>query len=43
MSNPIVLSMAFVAFASLVQFLLKWDRRDRLRFASLQSDFAAEF
>jgi predicted DCC family thiol-disulfide oxidoreductase YuxK len=42
MSNPIVLYDGVCALCNrIVQFLLKRDRRDRLRFASLQSDFAA--
>ena len=42
MSNPIVLYDGVCAFCNrIVQFLLKRDRRDRLRFASLQSEFAA--
>jgi predicted DCC family thiol-disulfide oxidoreductase YuxK len=42
MSNPIVLYDGVCGLCNrLVQFLLKRDRRDRLRFASLQSDFAA--
>jgi len=43
MSNPIVLYDGVCGLCNrLVQFLLKHDRRDRLRYASLQSDFAAE-
>ena len=42
MSNPIVLYDGVCALCNrIVQFLLKRDRRDLLRFASLQSDFAA--
>lgn len=42
MSNPIVLYDGVCGLCNrLVQFLLKHDRRDRLRYASLQSDFAA--
>jgi predicted DCC family thiol-disulfide oxidoreductase YuxK len=42
MSNPIVLYDGVCGLCNrLVQFLLQRDRRDRLRFASLQSDFAA--
>jgi len=42
MSNPIVLYDGVCGLCNrLVQFLLKRDRRDRLRFASLQSDFAS--
>ena len=41
-SNPIVLYDGVCGLCNhAVQFLLKRDRRDRLRFASLQSDFAA--
>jgi predicted DCC family thiol-disulfide oxidoreductase YuxK len=40
-SNPIVLYDGVCGLCNrLVQFLLKRDRKDRLRFASLQSDFA---
>jgi predicted DCC family thiol-disulfide oxidoreductase YuxK len=43
MSNPIVLYDGVCGLCNrLVQFLLKHDRHDRLRFASLQSDFASE-
>ncbi len=42
MSNPIVLYDGVCGLCNrLVQFLLRHDRHDRLRFASLQSDFAA--
>ncbi|HXD31998.1 MAG TPA: DCC1-like thiol-disulfide oxidoreductase family protein [Pyrinomonadaceae bacterium] len=42
MSNPIVLYDGVCGLCNrLVQFLLKHDRRDRLRYASLQSDFAS--
>ena len=42
MSNPIVLYDGVCALCNrIVKFLLQRDRRDRLRFASLQSDFAA--
>lgn len=42
MSKPIVLYDGVCGLCNrLVQFLLKRDRRDRLRFASLQSDFTA--
>ena len=42
-SNPIVLYDGVCGLCNrAVQFLLKRDRHDRLRFASLQSDFAAE-
>ena len=42
MSNPIVLYDGVCALCNrIVQFLLKRDQHDRLRFASLQSDFAA--
>jgi predicted DCC family thiol-disulfide oxidoreductase YuxK len=42
MSNPIVLYDGVCGLCNrLVQFLLKRDSHDRLRFASLQSDFAA--
>ncbi len=41
-SNPIILYDGVCGLCNrLVQFLLKRDRRDRLRFASLQSEFAA--
>ena len=41
-SNPIVLYDGICGLCNrAVQFLLKRDRHDRLRFASLQSDFAA--
>ena len=41
-SNPIVLYDGVCGLCNrLVQFLLKRDNRDRLRFASLQSEFAA--
>ncbi len=41
-SKPIVLYDGVCGLCNrAVQFLLKRDRRDRLRFASLQSDFAA--
>ena len=41
-SNPIVLYDGVCGLCNgAVQFLLKRDRGDRLRFASLQSDFAA--
>ena len=41
-SNPIILYDGVCGLCnSLVQFLLKRDREGRLRFASLQSDFAA--
>ena len=41
--NPIVLYDGVCALCNrLVQFLLKRDNRKRLRFASLQSDFAAK-
>jgi len=41
-SNPIVLYDGVCGLCNrAVQFLLKRDRHDRLRFASLQSDFAA--
>src|ERR1700687_4021423 len=40
-SNPIILYDGVCVFCNRgVQFLLKRDRHDRLRFASLQSDFA---
>jgi len=40
--NPIILYDGVCGLCNrLVQFLLKRDRRDRLRFASLQSEFAA--
>jgi predicted DCC family thiol-disulfide oxidoreductase YuxK len=42
MSNPIVLYDGVCGLCNRgVQFLLKRDRHDRLRFAALQSDFAA--
>ena len=42
-SNPIILYDGVCGLCnSLVQFLLKHDRQGRLRFASLQSDFAAK-
>jgi predicted DCC family thiol-disulfide oxidoreductase YuxK len=42
MTTPIVLYDGVCGLCNrLVQFLLKRDRHDRLRFASLQSDFAA--
>ena len=42
MTNPIVLYDGVCGLCNrLIQFLLKRDRRDRLRYASLQSDFAA--
>jgi predicted DCC family thiol-disulfide oxidoreductase YuxK len=42
MSKPIVLYDGVCGLCNrLVQFLLKRDRQDRLRFASLQSDFSA--
>ncbi len=42
MANPIVLYDGVCGLCNrLVQFLLKRDMHDRLRFASLQSDFAA--
>ena len=42
MSNPIVLYDGVCGLCNrAVQFLLQRDRHDRLRFASLQSDFAA--
>jgi predicted DCC family thiol-disulfide oxidoreductase YuxK len=41
-NNPIVLYDGVCGLCNrLVQFLLKHDKHDRLRFASLQSDFAA--
>src|ERR1700682_4778136 len=41
MSNPIVLYDGVCGLCNrLTQFLLKRDRHDRLRFASLQSEFA---
>jgi len=41
-NNPIVLYDGVCGLCNrLVQFLLKHDKNDRLRFASLQSDFAA--
>ena len=43
MSNPIVLYDGVCGLCNrAVQFLLKRDRRDRFRFATLQSDFAAK-
>jgi predicted DCC family thiol-disulfide oxidoreductase YuxK len=42
-SGPIILYDGVCGLCnSLVQFLLKHDKRSRLRFASLQSDFAAK-
>ena len=42
MSNPIVLYDGVCGLCNrLTQFLLKHDRHDRLRYASLQSEFAA--
>ncbi len=42
-SNPIVLYDGVCGLCNrAVQFLLKRDRHDRLRFASLQSEFAAQ-
>jgi predicted DCC family thiol-disulfide oxidoreductase YuxK len=42
LSNPIVFYDGVCGLCNrLVQFLLKRDRHDRLRFASLQSEFAA--
>jgi len=42
-ANPIILYDGVCGLCnSLVQFLLKHDREGRLRFASLQSDFAAK-
>jgi predicted DCC family thiol-disulfide oxidoreductase YuxK len=42
MTNPIVLYDGVCGLCNrLIQFLLPRDRHDRLRFASLQSDFAA--
>ena len=42
-SNPIVFYDGVCGLCNrLVQFLLKHDREGRLRFASLQSDFAAK-
>ena len=42
-SNPIILYDGVCGLCNrLVQFLLKHDKRSRLRFASLQSDFAAK-
>ena len=42
LSNPIILYDGVCALCNrLVQFVLKHDSRDRFRFASLQSDFAA--
>jgi len=41
--NPIVLYDGVCGLCNrLVQFLLKRDKRDRLRYAALQSDFAAK-
>lgn len=41
-SNPIILFDGVCGLCNrLIQFLLKRDRHDRLRFASLQSEFAA--
>ena len=41
--NPIILYDGVCGLCNrLVQFLLKHDKRSRLRFASLQSDFAAK-
>src|SRR3989442_4833192 len=43
MSNPIILYDGVCGLCNrLNQFLLKRDTQDRFRFASLQSDFAAE-
>jgi predicted DCC family thiol-disulfide oxidoreductase YuxK len=43
MVNPIILYDGVCGLCNrLVQFLLKHDRQGRLRFASLQSDFAAK-
>ncbi len=43
MTNPIVLYDGVCGLCNqLVQFLLKRDRNDQLRYASLQSDFAAK-
>ena len=43
MANPIVLYDGFCGLCNrLNQFLLKRDVHDRIRFASLQSDFAAQ-
>ena len=43
MTNPIVLYDGVCGLCNqLVQFLLKRDKRDQLRYASLQSDFAAK-
>ena len=43
MKNPIVLYDGVCGLCNrLVQFLLKRDKRDRLRYAALQSDFAAK-
>jgi predicted DCC family thiol-disulfide oxidoreductase YuxK len=43
MVNPIILYDGVCGLCNrLVQFLLKHDKRSRLRFASLQSDFAAK-
>jgi predicted DCC family thiol-disulfide oxidoreductase YuxK len=42
-SNPIILYDGVCALCNrLVQFVIKRDRRDRFRFASLQSDFATK-
>jgi predicted DCC family thiol-disulfide oxidoreductase YuxK len=42
-ANPIILYDGVCGLCNrLVQFLLKHDKRSRLRFASLQSDFAAK-
>ena len=42
-ANPIILYDGVCGLCnSLVQFLLKRDKQGRLRFASLQSDFAAK-
>ena len=43
MTHPIVFYDGVCGLCNrLVQFLLKHDRKDRLRFAALQSDFAAK-
>lgn len=43
MSNPIVLYDGVCGLCNrLIQFLLKRDARDRIRFASLQSEFTTE-
>ena len=43
-SNPIILYDGVCGLCNrLVQFVLKHDSQDRFRFASLQSDFAAQF